>query len=116
MSLPTPSRPAALVVHWTTRPLGVRLTGVLDNTTEELLEQCLGELSARHPGRVIHVDLTAMASVTLVSAALLVTVANWARENGGELRVHLSPDLERLCGMTAQEKSRAQTRRKSPGR
>lgn len=100
---PSGPPPIGLEVRWTSRPPGVRLTGALGASTGVALERCLAELDARYRGRVVLVDLAAVTSVSLASVALLVAVADRARRNGGELRLRLSPALERSCGRTVRE-------------
>ncbi|WP_414119389.1 STAS domain-containing protein [Streptomyces sp. CWNU-52H] len=73
------------------------MAGVLDTTTNVALERCLADLVAQHRGRVIHVDLTAVTSVSLASLALLVAMDGRAHRDCGELRLRLSPRLERRC-------------------
>lgn len=94
------SRPlsAALRARWASRPPGVRLAGVIEPATHAVLEQCMSELPARFPGRVVHVNLTAVRSLDLAGAALLVATAGRLRRRGGELRIHLTPELERTGG------------------
>ncbi|MGW6055416.1 STAS domain-containing protein [Streptomyces sp. NPDC055189] len=102
----SPFSSARLVVFWTSRPLGVRLAGVLDTDTERALEECLAELLARHRGRVVHVDLTAVSSVSVAAAALLVAVDERARRGGGEVRLHLTAELEHRCETTVRAQQR----------
>ncbi|GGV26171.1 hypothetical protein GCM10010277_07580 [Streptomyces longisporoflavus] len=107
MSLSSPARPG---LCRTSRPLGVRLAGSLGTFADGALERCLAELLSSYPGRVIHVDLIAVTSMSLATTALLVTMDDRARRRGGELRLHLSPELERLCETTVRAQARVAPR------
>ncbi|MFI9229924.1 STAS domain-containing protein [Streptomyces rimosus] len=84
-----PSRPPTLRVHWTIRPLGLRLTGAIDTATHPVLEQCLRELAQRFPGRTVHLDLTRVTRVDLAAAALVVATRDRIRRRAGDLRLHV---------------------------
>ncbi|RSO03261.1 hypothetical protein DMH18_38455 [Streptomyces sp. WAC 06783] len=84
-----PSRPQALRVHWTIRPLGLRLTGAIDTATRPVLEQCLRELAQRFPGRTVHLDLTRVTRLDLAAAALVVATRDRIRRRAGDLRLHV---------------------------
>ncbi|RSO41267.1 hypothetical protein DMH15_13320 [Streptomyces sp. WAC 06725] len=84
-----PSRPQALRVHWTIRPLGLRLSGAIDTATRPVLEQCLRELAQRFPGRTVHLDLTRVTRLDLAAAALVVATRDRIRRRAGDLRLHV---------------------------
>ncbi|MGW8378002.1 STAS domain-containing protein [Streptomyces sp. ODS28] len=87
-------------MRWTSRPAGLRLEGSINASTRPSLERDLWQLPDHYPRRRVHLDLRSVTRIDLAGAALLVTAAARVRRSGGEVRLHLGPELEAAADST----------------